>query len=71
MIKPLGLNERAIQSIEDVTNPCLNSINEKCARIRGAFVSQFDEDLARKYYIWGWRGEAKKIELPRDLVTWE
>ena len=71
MIKPLGLNERAIQSIEDVTNPCLNSINEKCARIRGAFVSQFDEDLARKYYIGGWRGEAKKIELPRDLVVWE
>ncbi len=71
MIKPYGLNERVIQSIEDVTNPCLNSINEKCARIRGAFVSQFDEDLARQYYIWGWRGEPKKIELPRDLVTWE
>jgi len=71
LIKPLGLNERAIQSIEDVTNPCLNSINEKCARIRGAFVSQFDEDLAKQYYIWGWRGEAKKIVLPRDLVTWE
>lgn len=71
LIKPLGLNERAIQTIEDVTNPCLNSINEKCARIRGAFVSQFDEDLARQYYISGWRGEAKKIVLPRDLVTWE
>lgn len=70
-IKPLGLNERAIQSIEDVTNPCLNSINEKCARIRGAFISQFDEDLAKHYYISGWRGEAKKIILPRDLVVWE
>lgn len=32
-IKPSGLSARAIQSIEDVTNPCLNSINEKCARI--------------------------------------
>jgi hypothetical protein len=71
MIKPLGLNDRAIRSIEDVTNPCLNSINEKCARIRGAFVSQFDEKLANKYYILGLRGEAKKIELPRDLVVWE
>ena len=70
-IKPLGLNERVIQSIEDVTNPCLNSINEKCARIRGAFISQFDEDLAKQYYISGWRGEAKKISLPRDLVVWE
>lgn len=71
MIKPLGLNDRAIQSIEDVTNPCLNSINEKCARIRGAFISLFDESLAKHYYISGWRGEAKKISLPRDLVVWE
>lgn len=71
MIKPLGLNDRAIQSIEDVTNPCLNSINEKCARIRGAFISLFDENLAKHYYISGCRGEAKKIDLPRDLVVWE
>lgn len=71
MIKPLGLNDRALRSIEDVTNPCLNSINEKCARIRGAFISQFDEDLAKHYYINGWRGEAKKIDLPRELVIWE
>lgn len=70
-IKPLGLNERVIQSIEDVTNPLLNSINEKCARIRGAFISQFDEDLARHYYIQGKRGEPKRIILPRDLVTLE
>lgn len=70
-IKPLGLNDRAIQSIEDVSNPLLNSINEKCARIRGAFISQFDENLARHYYIYGVRGEAKKISLPRDLVVWE
>ena len=71
MIKPFGLNERALRSIEDVTNPCLNSINEKCARIRSAFVSKFDESLAEKYYINGWRGKPKKIALPRDLVTWE
>lgn len=71
MIKPLGLNDRAIRSIEDVTNPCLNSINEKCARIRGAFISQFDEDIAKYYYVNGWRGEAKKIALPRNLVIWE
>ena len=70
-IKPFGLNDRAIRSIEDVTNPCLNSINEKCARIRGAFISKFDESLAKKYYIFGWRGEAKKISLSRDLIVWE
>ena len=70
-IKPLGLNDRALQSIEDVTNPTLNSINEKCARIRGSFVSQFDDSLARHYYIYGMRGEPKKIDLPRNLVIWE
>ena len=68
-LKPNGMNERVLQSIEDVTNPTLNSINEKCARISGAF--QFDEKLARHYYIEGKRGEAKKIALPRDLVVWE
>ena len=70
-LKPSGLTDRAIQSIEDVTNPMLNSINEKCARIRAAFVGQFDEYMAKSYYIDGLRGEAKKIALPRNLVTWE
>lgn len=70
-VRPWGLTERAIQSIEDVTNPLLNSINEKCARIRGAFVGQFDNHIAKHYYIDGKRGEAKKIALPRDLVIWE
>ena len=71
MIKPLGLNERALKSIEDVTNPCLNSINEKCARIRSAFVSRFDDNLVKNYYIFGWRGFEKKISLDRKLVIWE
>lgn len=70
-LKPNGMNDRTLQSIEDVTNPLLNSINEKCARIRGAFVGQFDDHMARHYYIDGSRGEVKKIALPRDLVVWE
>ena len=70
-LKPMGLNKRTIQSIEDVTNPLLNSINEKCARIRSAFVKEFDESLAKNYFVAGERGEAKKIALPRDLVIWE
>ena len=70
-LRPLGLTDRAVQSIEDVTNPLLNSINEKCARIRGAFVGQFDDHMARHYYIDGRRGEVKKIALPRNLVVWE
>jgi hypothetical protein len=70
-VRPWGLTDRALQSIEDVTNPLLNSINEKCARIRGAFVGQFDDYMAKSYYIDGLRGEAKKISLPRNLVIWE
>ena len=70
-LKPMGLNKRTIQSIEDLTNPLLNAINEKCARIRSAFVKEFDESLAKNYFVTGERGEAKKIALPRDLVIWE
>lgn len=70
-LRPAGLTEKALQSIEDVTNPLLNSINEKCARIRAAFVGQFDDYMAKYYYIDGKRGEAKKIALPRALVIWE
>ena len=70
-IKPSGLTERAIRSIEDVTNPLLNSINEKCSRIRAAFLPEVDASLLDQYIILGKSGEAKKISLPRDLVIWE
>ena len=70
-LKPNGLTDRVKRSIEDVTNPLLNSINEKCARIRGAFVGQFDNYLAKYYYIDGRRGEPKKIALARELIVWE
>ena len=70
-LKPSGLTDRAMQSIEDVTNPMLNSINEKCARIRAAFVGQFDDYMAKNYYVDGARGEAKRIALPRNMVIWE
>ena len=70
-IKPWGLTERAIRSIEDVTNPLLNSINEKCSRIRAAFLSEVDSTLLEQYIITGKSGEMKKILLSRDLVVWE
>lgn len=70
-LKPGGLTEKAIKSIDDITNPMLNSINEKCARIRGAFVREFDNHTARHYYIDGLRGEKKKISFPRKLLIWE
>ena len=70
-VRPWGLTERTLQSIEDVTNPTLNSINEKCARIKKAFLNVMQADLAEHYYIKGTRGEPKRIDLPRNLVTWE
>ncbi len=70
-VRPMGLTDRALHSIEDVTNPLLNSINEKCARIRKVFVTMLDSSIAEQYYIKGTRGQAKRIALPRDLVVWE
>ena len=70
-VRPWGLTDRALRSIEDVTNPLLNSINEKCARIRKAFVTMLDSSVADQYYIKGTRGKAKRISLPRELVAWE
>ena len=70
-IKPFGLNDRVIKSIEDVTNPTLNSINEKCSRIKTAFQAEVDATLVEYYYITGKSGEPKKIDLPRNLVIWE
>ena len=60
-----------MKTIDDTTNPLQNSINEKCARIKNAFIAAFDERIASHYYVDGARGEAKRISLPRDLVTWE
>ena len=70
-VRPWGLTDRTLQSIEDVTNPMLNSINEKCARIKKAFVGILGSEMAKKYYIKGNRGEPKSIALSRDLVVWE
>ena len=70
-VRPWGLTDRALRSIEDVTNPMLNSINEKCARIKKVFLAMLDSSIADQYYIKGTRGDAKKIALPRDLVVWE
>lgn len=68
---PLFNPQTARRSVEDVTDPFKNSINENCARVRSAFISQFEDHIAHHYYIDGERGEAKTIPLPRDLVEWE
>lgn len=60
-----------LDSINDVTDSTKNSINEKCSRIREAFIKEFDESLAKNYFITGERATPKKITIDRDLVTFE
>ena len=71
LLRPYSMTDRVIQSIEDVTNPMLNSINEKCARIRKLFSEILPKSVARYYAISGKRGEAKKIDLVRANVVWK
>lgn len=59
------------KSISLATDPYNNSINEKCSRIREAFLKHFKEELAQHYYITGDRGKPKRIELNRELVKYE
>ena len=62
------VEKNILRSIQDITDPSKNSINEKCTRIREAFLKQFDYVYAQHYFITGKRGEPKKITLPRELV---
>lgn len=71
LLRPAGLTDRVLQSIEDATNPTLNSINEKCTRIRKEFSKILPISVARYYAISGKRGEAKKIDLVRANVIWK
>ncbi len=70
-LSPIGGTQRQLQSIQAVTNPMSNSINEKCAQIREAFIKHFDDSLAKNYYITGKKGEPKRIVLAPSLVVWE
>ena len=70
-LNPIGGTKRQLQSIQAVTNPMSNSINEKCAQIREAFIKNFDDSLAKNYYITGKKGEPKRIALAPSLVVWE
>ncbi len=63
--------DRAKASIRAMTNPLDNSINEKCSRIRSAFLEVIADDLAKNYYVTGKRGEPKKIILDRSLVEFQ
>jgi hypothetical protein len=59
------------KSIHDMTDARSNSINEKCSRIKEAFISRIDERIAREYFITGNRQEPKRIRIDRSLVRFE
>ncbi len=65
------LSEAEEESVRRLTDPFNNSINEKCARIREAFCREIRPSLAEHYIIDGYRGEAKKMQLPRELIIWD
>lgn len=57
------------ESINDIINSTKNSINEKCSRIKEAFLSEFDDEIAQNYYIQGQALSPKHITLDRTLIT--
>ena len=69
IISPFEDMKKMKKSIEDIVDSTKNSVNEKCSRIKAAFVSQFNDNLAKQYYITGNAGEAKKIKLDRTLIN--
>lgn len=60
----------ANKGIENLMNPLSNAINEKCTRIKEAFLLLMHESTAEHYYVTGKWGENKCITLPRELVIW-
>ncbi len=63
--------EKFEKSIDDLSNPFSNSVNEKCSRIRRVLVSLLDERIAKNYYITKGRNKLKQITLDRTLVVFE
>ena len=59
------------ESIASLTDPLNNSICEKCAAIKKAFMLKVHDNVARNYYITGMQGGEKGIALDRSLVEWE
>ena len=71
LLRPVGITSRAEKSIMNVTDPMLNSIHEKCARIRRIFSSLLPRNVASSYFISGKRGEIKKINLDSAHLIWK
>ena len=72
--------ESIVEGVSRLVNPLDNAINEKCSRIKNAFLSLMDAYSASYYIISGhaqrhivgssrvWYNRLKVITLPRHLV---
>lgn len=80
---PDGDLEKMRDTVERLTNPLDNAINEKCSRIKSAFSALMD-DYSASYYVISsqseridpasprrWFRRLKVITLPRELVVYE
>lgn len=75
--------QRMEESLNHLTDPLDNAINEKCSRIKKVFSELMDEYSASYYIISGhaqkrvmgssrvWYERQKIITLPREYVIWE
>lgn len=65
--------EEVQRSINELVNPRSNSINEKCSRIKEAFIKLIDSPIAEHYFVTGQRAKPKKIGIAAspDLINWE
>ena len=71
--------EKIAEGVEHLVNPLDNAINEKCSRIKKAFLELMDEYRASHYFISShtqkhiagriWYERLKVITLPRELVV--
>ena len=75
--------EKVIESVDHLTDPLDNAINEKCSRIKKVFLELMDEYSASYYFISShtqkhiagssriWYERLKVVTLPRELVVWK
>ena len=62
--------DQARDRIADLTNPLSNSMSEKISRIKAKLKIMLGEEIAQPFFIQGPNGGLKKIEIPRDRVTY-
>ncbi|MBR5036171.1 MAG: hypothetical protein IKX69_03180 [Prevotella sp.] len=83
-VSPASVDRQQVEeSVSRLIDPLDNAINEKCSRIKRAFLELMDEYSASYYIISShttkrfagssriWYERLKVINLPRELVIWE